>query len=395
MRPIRLAVLSDLHAAPRAVDTPTSEVKLFCDDNVYAPNEHPIAALKLLIDEEHLKADFVVCPGDMTNRASSQAVTYVWRELNSLKAKFFADELIATVGNHDIDSRDRAGNDFPRELLMQLHPRFPTQDDRLADHYWAHGYCIICSGSTRFLVLNSCWLHESHGDINRGAVTKYTLEKLRQDLAATAPNSQLDIAVCHHHPHPHSELGLGADDVMRNGQQFLDLLADQGSWLVIHGHKHHPKIETAAGQASMPIVFACGSFSGRLEGLNASVSHNYFHLIEAETKSDQIRGTVRSWAWVPGNGWRRFATAERQKFSCEFGFGFCGDLNHLVEAVNSQMAGKSQMNWTELCKRVGELKFLMPKQFELVKKKLHTQYNLNVAFDDYGLPEQIGPQPRL
>lgn len=384
---LRLAILSDLHAAPKS-DEGRQEVKLFTDQPGASALEDPFRALMTLIQQIDLKADIVVCPGDMTNRANPQALGFVWNGLHQLKGMLGAEAVIATVGNHDVDSRGHLSGSFPRESLMRLRPRFPVENDALADHYWAHGYYIQEIQGVRFLVLNSSWLHEARDDLDRGVVTNYALERLASELRPPSP-SQLNIAICHHHPHPHTELGLGADDVMRNGQQFLDLLSDTGHWMVIHGHKHHPKIEYAAGQGDSPIVFACGSFSGRLEGANASVSRNYFHLVELALPASHVKGRVTSWAWASGIGWKQYADAER-RFPTELGFGFQGLAVDLAGSISTRLTGKASMPWTQLVDMEPSVLLLMPRQLMRLIKELREQHNLDVVYDELSRPKQIG-----
>jgi predicted phosphodiesterase len=385
---LRLAVLSDLHAAPRSEEKSSHEVKLFTDGLGTSPLEHPLLSLEAFIEQTGLSADVVVCPGDMTNRANPQALSYVWSGLHSLKERLKARAIIATVGNHDVDSRGHGDDSFPRESLMRLRPRFPVDDAALADHYWAHGYYISEISGVRFLVLNSCWLHESRDALDRGVVTSYTLDRLKQELAQS--HVDINVAICHHHPHAHGELGLGQDDVMRNGQQLIDLLSDFGSWLIIHGHKHHPKIEYAAGQDERPVIMACGSFSGRLEGENATVSRNYFHLIDISLSELPIHGRVSSWTWASGMGWIKYADAN-SKFPSEFGFGFQGAVAPLAARISSRIAG-APMKWSDLVAIEPEVSYLMPRTLKKLIDQLKNAHNLNVVFDEYSSPIQIGAQ---
>ncbi|CAG9170816.1 3',5'-cyclic adenosine monophosphate phosphodiesterase CpdA [Cupriavidus pinatubonensis] len=389
MPSIKLAVLSDLHAAPRGSDPRGTEVRLYSDGDAFGTHDNPMSSLHDLIKRRGLSADFVVCPGDMTNRADGGALRYVWKELHALKEALGAKEVIATVGNHDVDSRGKTLGNFPREALMRLVPRFPIDDHKLADHYWAHGYYVTCIGSTRFLVLNSCWLHESRDELEMGAVTEYSLEKLKRDLVELGP-ADINVAVCHHHPHVHSELGLG-NDIMLNGQALLDVLANSGMWLVIHGHKHHPKIEVAQGDFQAPVVLACGSFSGRIEGPNATVSRNYFHLVEAQLFGDdnELCGAIESWQWVSGLGWEAYGNAN-SSFPSRAGFGYNGSVKTLARLVATSLGTHQLMQWSEMLKLQPNLAYLTPKRFNAVLQALRDEHSININCSDNGLPSELG-----
>jgi len=82
---LRIAIMSDLHAAPKASGAASGEVKLFSDDAGTSDTAHPMKGLHALIKSGTLRADFVLCPGDMTNMASSQALNYVWASLHKIR----------------------------------------------------------------------------------------------------------------------------------------------------------------------------------------------------------------------------------------------------------------------------------------------------------------------
>ncbi|MFV8628715.1 metallophosphoesterase family protein [Ralstonia pseudosolanacearum] len=388
-KPVTFALLSDLHAAPKISDPKGTEVKLYSDGDSFAQHENPLSSLYALITREKLTADFVVCPGDMTNRADAGALKFVWDELHKLRECLGAQQVIATVGNHDVDSRSHEVGTIPREALMRLVPRFPIPDDALADHFWAHGYFLTTIGRVRFLVLNSSWLHEHRDELERGAVTAYTLEKLRQDLDSN-PAAEFNVAVCHHHPHVHSDLNLGGD-IMLNGQKLLDVLSANATWLVIHGHKHHPKIELAQGEFQRPIVLACGSFSGRLEGANATVSRNYFHIVRVENFGEdaELRGVVESWHWVSGLGWESYGNAN-STFPSRLGFGFEGSLQPLVRAVVESMGTHQLKRWDEMLVLQPDLAHLTPRKLAALCSALESKHSIVVMRDETGLPSELG-----
>lgn len=391
MATFSLAILSDLHAAPKGDSkVAINDVKLFSDQEHVSPSDHPMLGLKELIKKTGLTADAVVCPGDMTNKANAAALSYVWTNLHEINLLLRAKGVIATVGNHDVDSRNHSGESFPREALMRLIPPFPASEEAVSNQYWAHGYCFQSIGPARFLVINTCWLHEARDELERGVVTDYTIERIGEEL--TKPDaSPFKIAVFHHHPHPHTDLKLGADDIIKNGQRLLDLLAANGHWLVVHGHKHHPKIEYAQGQYRQPIVLACGSFSGRLESDNAAVSKNYFHIAQVQEHASRISGEILSWNWIPGIGWRRYA-ASLPAFPSRVGFGCYETPERLAAAVAATVGQRGAVEWSEIVAQQPQLQFLMPKELEALASLLDKQYSLQMLNDELCLPKQLGPR---
>jgi hypothetical protein len=203
------------------------------------------------------------------------------------------------------------------------------------------------------------------------------------------PEVMLNVAVCHHHPHVHSELGLGPD-IMINGKELLDALSNHGAWLVIHGHKHHPKVEYAQGDFRQPIVFACGSFSGRIEGENATISRNYFHMVEAGIfGEDDLRGMVQSYSWGTGVGWQDYGTANKL-FPSRLGFGCNTPVPQLVREVDRLMGQRPFMSWPDLLVEMPDLAYLLPRALKAVQEQLNLRHQIVVTCADNGLPAQLG-----
>jgi hypothetical protein len=102
---------------------------------------------------------------------------------------------------------------------------------------------------------------------------------------------------------------LGEPDEIKGGQLLLDLLQrpNQLGWLVIHGHKHHPKLTYAAGNSGSPIVFSAGSFASTLYPELREETGNQFYILDIDKLNLSTRGlvgTFRCWDWHKGFGWR-------------------------------------------------------------------------------------------
>jgi hypothetical protein len=301
-----------------------------------------------------------------------------------------------TVGNHDLDSRQVTRSEEPKEVLQDLNPRFPLPDESLNNEFWARHVTLTEGGEYRLVVLNSC---AKHGDgaqreeLERGTVSEMTLRYLEERLKKSVAR-RVNILLCHHHPHAHSELHLGDQDVMRRGQLLIDLLAQQGDWLIVHGHKHHPKISYASGGASWPIVFGAGSLSGMLSQTASTRTRNLFHLvdfIEHPLLTRTPRGTVRTWYWAAGLGWKR---ADSAGMGLRYLTGFGARIHprqmaQLIAATFKSFKPPALKTWDELCKRVPELMFQLPQDYELMKACLEREHQLSVV-EDRGLPSQVG-----
>lgn len=389
-RILTVAVASDLHAY-RPTDLKATErlSKLCLLDPENNPTSHPFAGLYELIAKDGLKADILLCPGDMTDRADPDGVKYVWRHLNDAAVQLGASLTAATVGNHDLDSRGRTLAEDPKELLQQLTPLYPLPNEQLNDQYWANHFTVHQTQTYSLVLLNTCSKHTSESELERGYISTHTLNKLGKRLASLT-RTPVNILLCHHHPHQHSEYSLGDKDVMKNGQLLIDLLPKHGNWLIIHGHKHFPKLTYAAGGSCSPTVFAAGSFSGNFGPDAETRTRNQFHLIDIVRYNDKpfmLFGKVRSWCWAVGSGWLK-AQGGISGMPPNAGFGARTHPAELAKQVAHRMAKSKLKKWEEVCQSIPELDFLIPQDYEIFKGALK-----NVGFsieEDMGSPFQIG-----
>jgi hypothetical protein len=389
---IRVAVVSDLHAYETLKRGENRPSHLKIGSTEQQPENHPIWGLKQLIVNQDLHADMLLCPGDMGHQGSPAGIQFAWTALQDIKSALGAPSLVATAGNHDLDSRYLFGNPDPQQTLKNLNPLFPCTDEAIANHYWARDYALIMNPHVAVLTLNSSAHHgEEEHEKNHGRVTREALSLMRNRISEFS-EIPVKILLCHHHPHQHSELNLGATDVMDRGQQLLDILgADEfGTWLVVHGHKHHPKISYAAGGNSSPVVFAAGSLCSDLFLELQTAARNQFHVITLDLDVVQrlgLVGRIRSWYWVYGTGWAPAKPSTGLPYEC--GFGYRGSISLLADRLAAITKGKLK-KWAEIVSAVPETDFLIPQDARLLRQYLIRLHRIKVVDDDSGEPFEIG-----
>lgn len=363
----RIAIISDIHAydsktynadnAPSHFDVSADMTGFHC----------PIDSLLTLIEQSmpRLAADFLFCPGDLANRGCSTSLPVVWRRVQEVASALRAGQVVATSGNHDVDSRFVNTSYDPIEALKNLVPSFPVSDPNLCLHYWAEHYFLLDIGETRLVVLNSSAYHSNCiEEVDHGRIAERTLRKLQGQLRAS-PDKRLNVLLCHHNPHVHSEFGLGEEDQIKGGQLLLDLIdaPDRGNWLVVHGHKHHPKLSYASGSSSSPVVFSAGSLASTLYPEIAGETGNQFHVIDIDlTQHDKLGlvGTFASWDWHRGFGW---LPAELNKgLPARGGFGYRVNTNVVADSVMALLSESPErfLSGEELYGSLPELRYLTP-----------------------------------
>jgi hypothetical protein len=266
--------------------------------------------------------------------------------------------------------------------LKALTPSFPLGDDRSDDRYWARAYVIKDTDSFRLVLLNSSAYHgNTPTEKNHGRIDKQTLDDLKRDLTMRGKR-EINILLCHHHPHQHSELGLGEDDVMKQGQLLLDLLGSgqHGRWLVIHGHKHHPKISYAAGGGGSAIVFAAGSLCSTLYPELQTVARNQFYLIDIDPDecSGGLMGRVRAWDWASGIGWIRGKDDSGLPAHC--GFGLRSDPSLVAKQIADIVTTSSvPILWETLTHSCPHILYALPQDFHRIEAELSDVFKIHIT----------------
>jgi 3',5'-cyclic AMP phosphodiesterase CpdA len=389
---VRIAIASDLHAISGSAAI-TGRSHLNASESEEYPGRQPIAGLLKLIDQNSLEADLLICPGDLGDQANPDGIRYAWQALHRIGSKLKARGVIATTGNHDVDSRRIYNNYDPIEVLKDLDPPYPFSSDSLNGQYWMKHFVVCEEDHYRLLALNSSAFHSgSDEEAQRGRVSISTIDKIEKYLQSSPPKG-LNIMICHHHPQQHAELKLGDYDWMREGQELLDLIGSgqYGSWLVIHGHKHHPKVTYAAGGLSSAVVFSAGSLSAVLYPELGTAARNQFYLLTLTIQSVEAYGLVgrgQSWDWASSQGW--LPASAGSGLPASFGFGCRVDFNTLCDAISIQMHGKQMATWHDIVVAVPSLDFVLPKDLVALNRLLQNRHKLQIIFDKQNAPFQLG-----
>jgi predicted MPP superfamily phosphohydrolase len=395
-----LAVMSDIHAFDTLdadSKTPPSHVCTTAPED--EPLRNPFSGLSKLIQQEKLRSDVLVCCGDMADKARPAGIKYVWDKLQHLRQELGARFLAATPGNHDVDSRYKYNDFDAKGVLQALVPPFPLGDDIQRDKFWSRNFLIHTEDEFRIVILNSSAYHgQKDGEYHHGRVAQRTVDKLTAELDAmcAAEPRSVNILLCHHHPHRYGDIGGEDYSEMMGGHALLELLGsgNHGHWLVIHGHKHQPRICYAAGGASAPVIFSAGSFAATLYPELQTRVRNQFYVITIPWQqfgklNMGIAGTFRAWDWLQGLGW--LPAGNHSGLPPYGGFGYRGDITSLADNVEGVWRGSGGpwLKWSDVSDGVPAIKHLLPGDLRQLREKLQTRHGLKVL-EEEGQPAQLG-----
>jgi predicted phosphodiesterase len=362
---LKIAVISDLHCTYNSKTDPVEANTYLISNLMRIPADHnPVEALKKIINQENLEADLLLCPGDITDKTNSQGLITGWQHLEDLKIRFGARVLAATVGNHDVDSRHTQSQD-PLHLIKSLSPNFPTDNNANNDRFWARNYCIINDEECDILIFNSSFSHVDKDTCNQSHISHTTLSQIKESLEEIKGNGRLKIALCHHHPLKHSNTTYTDADSIDKGEELIDLLNLFGFSLVIHGHKHDPRI---TNYNSLP-VFCAGSFAS-IANLIDLKADNTFHFIEIDKTTKE--GIIQSWVYGPQYGWQQ---RDGTYFPCHTGFGAHIDINqYSMDCINFIKAQTTDtISYEALVNQFPKIVHLIPSE----QTKLNTIFKNN------------------
>lgn len=384
----KVAVVSDIHAYTRTEAGSSAPSHLKVNEVGKPIAQNPMRALHELIQQQTIQADYLICPGDLCDRADTQAAQYAWTELEKLANMLQVQRFFGVTGNHDLDSRYLSpGTLDPKDALRAMQPSYPIpgpEFDSANDSYWLNHFAFLADSNVRTVLLNTCGTHGLQKDeMAHGRIGASTLQRIQDCLRKDGDKFAINLAICHHHPQQHSELELGEYDFMRDGQQFLQLIGsgEFGRWIVIHGHKHHPKISYAAGGNTSAVVFSAGSFSVLLDPLHGS-QQNTFHVLEIETDifNSTLRGHARTFEFDFGRGWR--PAHDDSALPYHAGFGFRGDLHELATSVLAAIPDNHK-TISELASQFPDLQYLLPSDRAYLFDTLRKRHSIGNAFDKY------------
>jgi predicted phosphodiesterase len=396
---VTLAVVSDLHAYVDGDPPGPSSLSISLAED--EPTRHPITGLRRLLEDLQAKADILVSCGDMGDKAHPAAIQYAWKALQSIGQTLSVRLIAAASGNHDLDSRHNHNEFDAKGHLQALVPPFPLPEEERNDRYWARHFVIAedC-GVSRVVILNSCAYHGTGAEeYEHGRIARSTIDRLRHSLKCIEP-PPVNIFVCHHHPERHGEPPLSDRDdyeAMTNGPGLIELLGsgDVGEWLVIHGHRHRPRLFYAQGATCPPVVLSAGSLCGHIDSVLQGYARNQFYLVEIDVTDSRkwgLSGTFRAWDWIPAQGW--IPAGAQSGLPSSGGFGWRETPVSIAAAIADRFVEVTVpffYSWDRVVSIVPRLRYIMPRSVPQIAGQLRQRHGFQVT-EEGGRILEIGRQ---
>ncbi len=397
---ITIAVMSDLHAYDKTVMPRDCRPSFMEVSEPVSSNANQISGLRKLIASEGIRSTFLLCPGDLGHQAHPPSVKHAWEAVHAIGSALNA-EVIGTAGNHDVDSRHTYNSFDAKGYLQTLTPRFPIDDEGCFDRYWSRHFVILERPAVRFLIINSSAYHGvsvengSPAEYEHGRIADTTLNAIRESLR-TCSSNLVNVLLCHHHPISFDEHNLGSHDIINGGSALINMLLKEpfGEWLIVHGHKHFPRITYAQGTATAPIVFGAGSFSVALQADISAFARNQFYVLTISPadieKHCGLVGRFKAWDWIVGRGWQ--PASDSSGIPAQGGFGIKEKPSLIASRVSEAASQAITTKWSAIEASVPTLRFLHPDDLSLVLAEIKEKFRFRVLMNDLGHIEQLDKQ---
>jgi DNA repair exonuclease SbcCD nuclease subunit len=369
---MKICIISDLHCKYQLNPNEACDTLLISNKPRKPINQHPVASILNLIEKESIKVDILLCPGDLGDKADEQGILMSWTFLEEIRAKLKANILIGIPGNHDINSRKNLDKE-PFAFVKNFHENFPFQDDGNKAKFWDLGFCLYESDDILFLLINTVYDHSDRDKAQQSNIKKETLEKVAEHLIPYENRTfKHKICMLHHHPIKHSNINNWNDsDSIEHGDELVALLNKNIFSLVIHGHKHQPRITE---YNSLPI-FAAGSFSS-FANLQGTGIQPMFHIVELD--ENKRRGILYSWEFDIVNGWSQKSNIS---FPPKIGFGSNKDIDAIAQEINEifTKGDKKTILFENVSNSIEDLQYLIPERLEQLDNILKSRYKIKTT----------------
>lgn len=367
MATLRILVLSDLHC--HRFDRERTESFLLAGANRSPAHSHPVESLLTRFERTgDIAADVLLCPGDLADRVCQIGFQHAWLLVREIASRLAIPVVIATLGNHDVDSRRQVKESEPFALGRWSDPTFPLRDADARTSFFGAGFCSSRIGSVEILVLNTVVDHIDEETAKRGTFSEARVAALVAYLQSS-PRPEHRIALLHHHAALHSSPSLRDRDVLETGDAILEALATHGFDVVIHGHKHYPRLRYVSTAAGRLPLFAAGSFSAYLQEL-ATNTRNVCHLLDLDLGTKPLRGRLTTWQWRKGIAWVP-ATVDGCDFPYQTGFGAARLPGEIFDDLSKLLApGPMTVPPQDLLTAAPDLLFLTPDEQSVVSQKV-------------------------
>ena len=317
---VRVAVFSDIHCGYFSRTESFSVPGAKREEISSADSNLEKDLIRLLVQE---KPDFLLIAGDLTSVGSPQEFYACEQEIKKIAGEIGlpTNRIICCMGNHDIDfnvinlwkSKDK----LSEEILNYRKEKYQHLASSISSFCLEHiKECQLeKKGPAPFsgvyeaedfvaIVLNTSWLCGPNQEYSHGKLSLEQLDWFEKTLDKYISDDRKRIVLMHHHPFNYPYPTIGADiSQIEEGAEFVEVASKYRVDLVIHGHRHHPKVKTEMCDVGYPVTFFCaGSLAVNANHRANGEIPNTIHFIDIDKNRDFF--VLHNYSYSDAEGWK-------------------------------------------------------------------------------------------
>ncbi len=381
----RIAIISDLHVGTgaRALElcphTPSR-------DDLVAKDQAFLQAFASLCESEAFKASGPIDALCVTGDISHEAHPLEFRRANEVLAFLMAQlglqehQVYAVPGNHDVNWAQAAEGRGRRYDAIQQNSATLVRRFGAASigSLFQDPYFLGWDSDELLVVGLNTAAHdgpEPREGYHHGLVKQSTLDALDDYCRSlNRDDAQTRICLLHHHPLSYTDPrpDIADPSALVNAENLRELLSRHRFDLIVHGHKHWPRLSTFMEGNQWPLnILGAGSFSASPDPQWTGEIGNQFHVVQLSGRDGVdghspglAFGYVQTWVYQISGRWVASSNRIGLRATCGFGSVITPPV---VEALCRRALSAAEVrggicDWDLLTSEAPTLKHVSPSQ---------------------------------
>ncbi len=319
----RIAILSDIHFGKLC------RASSFCmpGEEIQDKSKGTYLLKEGLIELfDEMKPQYIFVAGDLTSLGNPQEFYYCEQEILNIAKKIGVeyDNIFCVLGNHDVDwnisdlgSNAQNVNCEVNELVKSKYQMIAANCAKINMEYLGKNYhdCgpapfsgVVVKDEFILIVLNSGRFCTRDQQFSHGKLERDQMKWFEEVSRKYKNDGRIKILLMHHHPinYPYPMPGIDISTI-EEGAELMEIASQNGINIIIHGHRHHPRVETVQiGSGTEPIVMICaGSLSVNAEHRNKGdiLIPNTVHFLDIDKEKSYY--IVHNYKFTDVAGWEK------------------------------------------------------------------------------------------
>lgn len=397
----RIAVFSDIHFGQLArtdfFAAPGEKIK----DN--STGDKPLGEGLIMLLEK-MKPDYFFIAGDLTSAAEPQEFYYCERRILELadRVNVNRENIICCTGNHDVDWKISKLFPLPEgrfenesEISLYRHTKYQSIASHVAEicfediKVWSEKRGpapfsgVYEEADFIVFVLNTGWQCGPEQKYSHGELTEKQLRWLNDRSGEYKNDDRKKIVLMHHHPfnYPYPNVGEEISQI-KEGSEFVEVAEQNGIDMVIHGHRHHPKVKTELREGCSPVTYFCaGSLSVNAQHRSNGEIPNTMHFIDVDKTKDYF--VLYNYSYTGTEGWKKTTYSDATPLDDIMRVGKVFSKEECVQKIREYKNMEEQLIKIEWDKIDETIRFQTYREaMELIRNELSDTYEIIGSFPE-------------